>query len=264
MRILAVRIGRVGDTVMMVPALKAILHCYPHAQITILASPDGKRLLDDFHPPVEQIWIWDRHDLIKSCLDKRRLVKKMSSSKFDRIFCFDQSKRIARLFIKSTAELCWLQRVTEPKHSSRHYLDLVAKSCDFQADKFFNYLPVSNAESEQIERELSTVGIMPDDIVVMIHPTYSGFSRLGIRKRKARARKLWPASNYGTLGKLLSTQTIAGRQLKPLIDLIPGERPFGQQIVRRTDNAITLLDPKPGLSRYKALIKRADIRHIHH
>lgn len=98
----------------------------------------------------------------------------------------------------------------------------------------------------------------------MMHPTYSGFSRLGIRKRKARARKLWTASNYGTLGKLLSTQTIASRQLKPLIDLVPAERSFGQQIVRRSDNATTLPDPKSGLSRYKALIKRADIRHIHH
>ena len=259
MRILAVRIGRVGDTVMMTPALKAILRCYPHAQITILASPEGKRLLDDFHPSIEQIWTWNRHGLIKSYLNERRVAKKMCSSKFDKIFCFDESKRIARLLTKSTAELYWLQRVTEPKHCSRHYLDLVARSCDLQAEKFSNYLPVNNTDSEQIERELSTVGITPDDIVVMIHPTYSGFSRLGIRKRKARARKLWPANNYGILGKRLSTQKIAGRQLKLLIDLMPGERHFGQKIVRRSDNAITLLDPQPGLNRYKALIKRADI-----
>lgn len=38
MRILAVRTGRVGDTVMMTPALNAIIRCQSDTQFTILAS----------------------------------------------------------------------------------------------------------------------------------------------------------------------------------------------------------------------------------
>ena len=85
MHIQAVRVGRVGDTVMMTPALSAILQCYPQAQLTILASPEGKLLLNDFHPNIKQIWTWDRHGLVKSYRDKRSLLKKISASNLDNI-----------------------------------------------------------------------------------------------------------------------------------------------------------------------------------
>ncbi len=49
MNILAVRVGRVGDTVMMTPALTALIKYYPDAEITLLVSPVGKLLLNDFH-----------------------------------------------------------------------------------------------------------------------------------------------------------------------------------------------------------------------
>ena len=37
-KILAVRVGRVGDTVMMTPALTALLQYYPDAEITLLTK----------------------------------------------------------------------------------------------------------------------------------------------------------------------------------------------------------------------------------
>ena len=259
MRILAVRIGRVGDTVMMTPALNAILHCYPQAQVTILASPDGKRLLNDFHPNIKEIWTWDRHGLIKSYTDKQKVWKQIHSSHFDRIYCFDTSKRIASLFDHTAAEFHWFHDPTELKHSARHYLDLVASTCEIQVEQFYNYLPVDHACSEQVDRELDAQGIKPDDIVVMLHPTYSGYSRLGLRKRKARLRKLWPAEFYGQLGKLLANHTAAGKSLTPIIDLLPGEQPLGRRIVDYSDGAVTLLDPQRGFGRYKALIARANL-----
>ena len=259
MRILAVRIGRVGDTVMMTPALNAIIRCYPDAQITILASPDGKRLLRDFHPQIEQIWTWDRHGLIKSYRDKRQLLQKIANSRFDRTFCFDTSKRIANLFDRVDTEFHWFHSPTELKHSARHYLDLVASTCDIDVEQFFNYLPVDDDYRKQVDEELAALGIQPDDIVVMMHPTFSGYSRLGLRKRKARIRKLWPANAYGRLGKRLASHRIDGRPLKPLIDLLPAEMPLGRKIARASDGAITLPETPPNFGRYKALIARADL-----
>ena len=75
MHILVARIGRVGDTVMMTPALNAILQCYPDAEITIIASPEGKLLLNDFHPGIKQIWTWDRHGIFKAYTDRIRLLR---------------------------------------------------------------------------------------------------------------------------------------------------------------------------------------------
>ena len=54
-KILAVRVGRVGDTVMMTPALSALIAYYPDAEITLLLSPVGKLLLQDYHPNIKDV-----------------------------------------------------------------------------------------------------------------------------------------------------------------------------------------------------------------
>ena len=259
MQILAVRIGRVGDTVMMTPALNAILHCYPQAELTILASPEGKLLLRDFHPNIRHIWTWDRHGLVRSYTDRRALEKKLAGSAFDSIYCFDTSRRIASLFDHVNGDFHWFHSASEPKHSARHYLDLVASTCDIDVEQFFNYLPVDANYRSQVDEELAALGITPDHVVVMMHPTFSGYSRLGLRKRKARIRKLWPAGNYAELGKRLSAHRIDGRPVKPLIALLPRELPLGRRIVDASEGAITLLESHPTFGRYKALIARADL-----
>ncbi len=259
MQILAVRIGRVGDTVMMTPALNAILQCYPQAELTILASPEGKLLLQDFHPSIRHVWTWDRHGLVRSYTDRRALEKKLADSTFDKIFCFDTSKRIASLFDHVDTDFHWFHSSNEAKHSARHYLDLVASTCDVDVTRFFNYLPVDASYRRQVDEELAAHDITPDDAVVMMHPTFSGYTRLGLRKRKARIRKLWPAASYGELGRRLATQRVAGRPVKPLIALLPRELPLGRKIVAASEGAITLLESHPTFGRYKALISRADL-----
>jgi len=52
MKILVIRIGRAGDMVMITPALMALTKKYPDAEITILTSPNGRRILNDFHPQI--------------------------------------------------------------------------------------------------------------------------------------------------------------------------------------------------------------------
>ena len=259
MHILAVRVGRVGDTVMMTPALNAILQCHPQAELTILASPEGKLLLDDFNPRIKQVWTWDRHGLYKSYADKRALLKKIAAADFDKIYCFDTSKRIASLFDHSQSEFYWFHSADELKHSARHYLDLVASSCSIDVTQFYNFLPVSDDYRKQVDDELTTLGIQPDDLVVMMHPTFSGYSRLGLRKRHARIRKLWPADRYGELGKRLAAETIDGRAIKPLIALLPKELELGRRIVHSSGDKITLLESQPAFGRYKALIARANL-----
>lgn len=260
MHILAVRVGRVGDTVMMTPALKAILQCYPDAELTILASPEGNLLLNDFSPAIREIWTWDRHGLIKSYLDRKSLLRKIGSTKFDIIFCFDTSKRIAGLFSGIQTRFYWLQGSDVPKHSAKHYLDLVASSCEQPIDEFYNYLPVQDEYRRQVDEELEVIGISRDDVIVMMHPTFSGYSKLGLRKREARIRKLWPAKNYGELGKRLAqSRTVDNRAIRPLIALLPREMALGNKIVDYSENAVTLIESNPTFGRYKALIKRADL-----
>ncbi len=260
MQILAVRVGRVGDTVMMTPALQAILQCHPEAELTILASPEGKSLLCDFSPSIKAIWTWDRHGPIKSLLNKRALQKNIAASSFDHIYCFDTSPRIAALFANSNCPFHWFQGSTIFKHTARHYLDLVASSCKQSVSDYYNYLPVDPEQSRLLDHELEQLGITSQDKVVMMHPTFSGYTKLGLRKRKARIRKLWPPASYGALARQLAdTETSDGKRIKPVIALLPKELSLGKEIVEHSNGAVTLLESQPSFGRYKALLRRADL-----
>ncbi|MCK5263662.1 MAG: hypothetical protein KAJ92_08235, partial [Gammaproteobacteria bacterium] len=105
MKILVIRNGRVGDTVMATSAITALLNIYPEALITIIASPEGSRLLKGFHERVEAIWVWSRYGLgIQSKRDKKKIIKKIEDANFDKAFCLDTNPSIANLLDTSHAE----------------------------------------------------------------------------------------------------------------------------------------------------------------
>jgi heptosyltransferase I len=260
MQILAIRVGRVGDTVMMTPALNALLQCYPDSEVTILASPEGKRVLQNFNPRVKEIWTWNRHSLLQSWRDKKQIREKTQLACFDKIFCFDTSKRIAGLFKDVKTDFYWFQGSNILKHSARHYLDLVATSCDCNVDTFYNYLPITANSIQQVDNELEACGISKNDMLVMIHPTYSGYTKHGLTKRDAKIRKLWPSDYYGTLGKkLAATRLDNGATPKVFMEIVPSEHHYAHKIIAASQNTIQLLASKRDFERYKALIARANV-----
>lgn len=260
MNILAVRVGRVGDTVMMTPALSALIQYYPDASITLLTSPVGRNLLNDFHPNIKDIWTWDRSGAIKPYLDKSALRKKLRNSHFDKIFCFDTSPRIADLFSGYPGEFYWHHVPAELTHCAKAYLDFVAESCNEPFLDFYNTLPVSPDDEKLAEQSLSNIGITGDDTLIMFHPTFSGFSKSSFRKKEARLRKLWPVESYGELGVKLSNLSLKnGKPPKILMLLLPGEMSYGEEIVSHSNNSIKLLESQSTFERYKAILKRADL-----
>ncbi len=260
MNILAVRIGRVGDTVMLTPALSALIQYYPDTSITLITSPTGKHLLNDFHPNIVDIWSWNRSGLLKPLFDKIKLRRQLSLHHFDKIFCFDTSPRIAALFSSYKNNFFWFQGSNEFKHCAKHYLDFVAEACHQPVLSLYNNLPVKPADNEKVVRELKNNGIEADDIVIIFHPTFSGFSKSGLRKKQARLRKLWPTQNYGELGNRLSQLRLASkRKINVLMVLLPAEMAYGKTIVEQSKNTIRLLPSKSTFERYKAMLKRADL-----
>jgi len=260
MKILAVRVGRVGDTVMMTPALSEIIQYYPEAEITLLTSPVGKHLLHNFHPNIVENWTWQRSGLIKPYTDKAAIKKNLRKIHFDKIFCFDSSPRIASLFSGSKDNFFWYQGSAELKHCARAYLDFVAEACNRDALPLFNTLPVEANSVKQTEQELADIGISSDDTLVMFHPTFSGFTKSSFRKKQARLRKLWPVDHYGELAKKLSQLPLEnGRSPKTLMVLLPEEISYGEEIVASSGGIIKLLRSQPTFERYKAMLKRADL-----
>ena len=262
MKILVVRVGRVGDTVMMTPALSEIIQYYPDAEITLLTSPVGKHLLNNFHPNISDIWSWQRSGIFKPYIDKFNIKKRLKKAHFDKIFCFDTSPRIAGLFSKATDNFYWNQPqpTTKIKHCAKSYLDFVAKACNKIALPLYNTLPVDNEARKQAKIELENIGIFESDTLVLFHPTFSGFSKSSFRKKQARLRKLWPVKNYGELAKKLSKLPLDnGSNPKTLMVLLPEEMSYGKEIVDSSGGIIKLLKSQSTFERYKAMLKRADL-----
>ena len=256
MKILAVRVGRVGDTVMMTPALTALLQYYPDADITLLLSPVGKALLKDYHDNITDIWTWNRSGLLKPVIDKKSILKKLGQIKFDKIICFDTSPRIGGLFENLETDFQQYKGSADLKHCAKAYLDFVAEACNKPVVDTYNHLPVKQADRDAVDKELEKYGIDKNDRLLMIHPTFSGYSRFGIRKRQAKLRKLWPAKNYGQLVKQLVSEE-AG--IKTYMVLLPDELSYGEKIVRHSNNKLLLLKSESTFARYKAMIARADV-----
>jgi len=259
MRILVVRIGRAGDIVMTTAALSALLQCYPNAEFTVLTSPDGNRLLKQYSPLIVNIWVWNRSSLTAE-LQKNKLKTKINNTKFDKIFCFETSMSIAELFSDSDAELYQPEPSSEIVHSARLYLNMVRKSCNNEIDSYYVNLPVSDDAASKVNLELQNIGIDANDIVIAIHPTFSGFSRFPFIKSKARQNKLWPAQHFATLCAKLSKHTLSnGKHPVIIIDLLESESALGKTIVNMSSGKIILITEPANMERYKALLKRVDI-----
>ncbi len=260
MKILAVRVGRVGDTVMMTPALTALLRYYPDAGITLLVSPVGKALLKDFHDNIKDIWTWNRSGLIKPTIDRNNIIKKLGQTQFDKIVCFDTSPRIGGLFKNVDTDFEQYTGSTEFKHCAKAYLDFVAEACGKPVLDTYNYLPVKQEDRDSVDAELQRHGITKNDRLLMIHPTFSGYSRFGIRKRHAKLRKLWSPQNYGKLvQKITRPQDESSTPIKAFMVLLPDEISYGEKIVRESGSNILLLKSESTFERYKAMIARADV-----
>jgi ADP-heptose:LPS heptosyltransferase len=259
-KILAIRVGRVGDTVMMTPALTALIEYYPDAEITLLLSPVGKLLLQDYHPNVKDVWTWNRSGIFKPISDKNQILKRLKASRFDKIICFDTSPRIAALFADVDTEFHQYKGDKVLKHCAKAYLDFLANVCNKPVIDTFNHLPVERSARDEVDKELEQHGISADDTVLMIHPTFSGYSPYAIRKRKAKLRKLWSPENYGALIKRVTQQKGAnGNRIKAFMILLPDELSFGEKIVSHSDNNALLLRSESTFERYKAMIQRADV-----
>jgi ADP-heptose:LPS heptosyltransferase len=256
MKILAVRIGRVGDTVMMTPALNALISYYPDAEITLLVSPIGRLLLKDFHPNIKQLWTWDRSGLLKPYRDKRKLTTLLEQSDFDKIICFDTSPRIGALFSDTNSEFHQYSGSKTLIHCAKAYLNFLAEIGHQPVENNYNFLPVETAARDLVAVELQQHGISATDSVLMIHPTFSGYSPIAIRKRQAKLRKLWLPENYGELARRLKKNDPA---LKIIMVLLPDEFSFGKKILSYSDNNILLLKSESTFERYKAMIQRADV-----
>lgn len=257
MKILAIRVGRAGDIVMVSAALKAMLDKWPEAELHVLTSPDGKRVLNGFHERLTQLIIYQRKG-IKGLLERGRVKKQINKTNYDKIFCFELKNSFLELVDQQTAAV---SQITEADPIINYALRCLKMVCrDDELKDRWLYLPVTEQGVQLAREQLQQYDINDDDFVIGLHPSFSGFRKLSFRNQNARSRRGWPAGHFAKLARMFAEYAEAqSRRIFVIMDLVAEDRELGETIIRLSGGQVIMFILPLNFERYKALLHRMDL-----
>lgn len=224
--ILCLRPDRIGDVVLLTPALMALRACCPEATITLLTS-DYVRPLIEHHPAVDEA-VSVPGDRLVDFWRGRALLRTLRQQRFDMILVFESVWSCALLarWLGGMARVGydvqgvgWLFTHAlrypyrwQKTHQVRVDTRLVAAlGCPQAATPGALHVPVSGAASERARTWLSQHGLNDGRPVFMVHP--------GSRARYTQ----WSSERFGAVANWLIQTTgghlliLCGRGEEPLV-----------------------------------------------
>ncbi|MCR9191419.1 MAG: glycosyltransferase family 9 protein [Gammaproteobacteria bacterium] len=254
MNILIVRIGRMGDMVMVLPAIQEIFQKFPGATVYALSSKDGLRLLPLAGIERQRICVC-RNGIWHRLIDTLRIKRLMADVTFDRVFCFQSKKWVLSWLPKEAAILYPDQQLM---HYASRCLQLVSPAADISFQKKQPYLTVAKDKQQRLTEILETQGIIANTILVGLHPTYSGFDKWG--RASEKRHRLWPASYFAALAKVLRAEAHKKKiDLKIVMNLLPREQKLGRYIVQLSQGSILLVPDFSDFQTYLAYLQRLNV-----
>lgn len=258
-RILLIRLGRLGDMVMVAPAIRYLIEKNPSAKFTLLTTNIGAQLYKDFDSSISSIWTID-DSLISKLIAREKYRRLITKSHFDQIFCFENVRKITQILDKARGEIHIMDRPAAPPetHASILALDFVGASGASISSAAKPYIKATKVGTEKAVNIFREYGINKENYVIALHPAFSAARKLG--GRKAKARKLWPAQKWGELAQKLCTYAAERHiDLKVIMYLTPSDRAIGENIVRASDQNIVLMTPKPDLESYIGMLTHVNL-----
>lgn len=258
-KILAVRVGRAGDQIMITPALRALLEAFPAAEFHLLTSAEGARVMRGFAPRLTRTWIYSRR-FPRSLLLQPGLRRGILREGYDRIYIFE-SKPFYRRWLDGAGAICYGLGADGPDtHFCERCLRVVDASLAAPVRRGWVELPVTAQGRERAAALLAAHGLGEHTALVGLHPTFSGSGLPGFRNREGMRHRNWPQANFAALARLLQEQAAArGIALQVVVDVLPSERRIVQPLVEAAAGAVTLLCAPPDFERYKGLLARLDV-----
>ena len=186
-KILIVRVGRGGDLVMITPALRTLLAAFPEAEIHLLTSADGPRILGDFDPRLTQMWRYHRRFPGRLLLE-RALRRQLLAQGYARAYTFE-TKPFYRRWLADVAPQFHGLTTGAAGHFCQRCMDLVEQSLDAPIVRGWAELPVHPDGVARARELLASHGIGGRTRLVGLHPTFSGTlmpyfrNRQGLRHR---------------------------------------------------------------------------------
>ena len=255
-RVLVVRVGRMGDMVMITPALRMLLAGLPGAEIELLTSPDGRRVLKGFDPRITSTHLYSRR-FLESLIARRRLRRELEAKRFARVYVFETHSHYRTLVRGLAPEIHGLEAAPRSTHYSARCLDAVEPTLAAPAPRGWLELPVAERGRQAAREYLAAHGVGEADRLVGLHLTFSETSRGAFASGRGRKHREWRLEAAVELARRLAAAgEAAGTVVRPVIDALPEERPMAEALRERSGGAVTVLTGAPDFERYKALLAR--------
>ena len=232
-KILVVRIGRAGDMVMITPALSELLEAQPAADIHLLTSKEGARVLQGFDPRLTRSWLYTRK-FPHSLLLRYSLPRELRSEGFDQVYVFEDKPFYAAWLADVAPQVYDLPAAKGGNvHFSERCLEVVAGAGGQPFGRKWVSLPVTNEGRMRARALLSEHRINPEICLIGMHPTFSGSKRLVFRNRGEQKHRHWPAASFAQLARILDARAQSlGLPLQILIDALPEESSLIEPIIK--------------------------------
>lgn len=257
-KILVVRVGLGGDLVMITPALNQLLAGFPTAEVHLLTTTEGRRVMQGYHERLTRFWIYHRRFPARLWL-QRTLSRELLAQGYTRIYVMED-KPFYRKWMEGMAPQVHSPDQGEEPHYCSRMMGLVEGTLPEPSPRGWVTLGYS-AEGELAAKELLAAhGIAQDTLLVGLHPVFSGSSRWPLSDRRGQRHRVWPQASFSRLARLLQREAAArNRPMSIVIDTLPEDRSIVESIVDRSDGAIVMLSAPPDFARYKALLARLDV-----
>jgi ADP-heptose:LPS heptosyltransferase len=247
-RILAVRVGRGGDLVMVTPALRLLLDAFPQATLDLWTGEDGPRVLRGLG--IDRFLVEPRR-FPSSWLSRARLARQAAGG-YDRAYVFETHGRWARLTKSAAPEQFVLRRSSPREHFADRCLDLVEHSLSEAMPRPWASLPVTDAARARAAEYLEANGVLDARPLVGLQLTYSGSGRFADDRR----HREWPHAEAVKLARRLAQER---PDVRCVLDVTPDELPLLEPFLAEAGGAVTLLTGPPDFERYKAVLERLSV-----
>ena len=205
LKILIIRLDRMGDVVLSLPAVQAVRNRFPNAVISMMVRPYTRELVDG-HPAIDEVitYAYGKNGRHRSIIGNLRFLREMIKRHFDIAFILHPSNRSMnvpfftgipyRVGFKSKWPFLLTQSVMDRrheglKHESEYALDIIRAFGINQTADLLPHLTIYPYEEAQVLKLLEAESCGPDDEIIAFHPGASCIS------------KKWPLERFAELGK---------------------------------------------------------------
>jgi ADP-heptose:LPS heptosyltransferase len=251
-RILAVRVGRGGDLVMLTPALRLLLDAFPGAMLDLWTGPDGPRVLRGFDPRLANFLV-DPRRFPAAFFARRRRARELAHAGYDRVYVFESHPRYRKLTEGIARARSVLGSASPREHYSDRCLDLVESSLPSPLHRPWATLPVTAEARAKADAYLKTHGVHEGDVLVGLHLTFSESARGLFAGARGRKHRQWSLSEAAALVRALAAER---PDVRCVIDVLPEEHALLAPLLAQAGKALTVLSGPPDFERYKAVLAR--------